>query len=40
VDHSNEAASLRNRTGIMLTPQPSGPQLILLCAERPVGWPA
>ena len=28
------------RTTEMLTPQAAGPQLILLCAERPVGWPA
>ncbi len=32
--------SLRHRTGMMLTPKASGPQLTLLCAERPVGWPA
>ncbi len=32
--------SLRNRTGIMLSPTASGPQLTLLCAERPVGWPS
>jgi hypothetical protein len=34
------ARTLRNRTGIMLTPKAAGPQLTLLCAERPVGWPA
>lgn len=32
--------TLRNRTGIMLSPTASGPQLTLLCAERPVGWPS
>lgn len=33
------ASALKNRTGIMLTPKAAGPQLTLLCAERPVGWP-
>lgn len=36
---ANTASELRGRTGIMLTPQAAGPQLTLLCAERPVGWP-
>jgi hypothetical protein len=36
----SDAKGLRNRTGIMLRPTPDGPQLTLLCAERPVGWPA
>lgn len=36
---SAPAGSLKNRTGIMLTPKAAGPQLTLLCAERPVGWP-
>ena len=39
VDAGTSAGSLRNRTGIMLTPKAAGPQLTLLCAERPVGWP-
>jgi hypothetical protein len=33
------SSALKNRTGIMLTPKAAGPQLTLLCAERPVGWP-
>ena len=39
VDHGGGGSGLKNRTGIMLTPKAAGPQLILLCAERPVGWP-
>ena len=27
-------------TGVTLTPTASGPQLTLLCADRPEGWPA
>lgn len=40
VDASVGANGLRQRTGVLLTPKATGPQLILLCAERPVGWPA
>lgn len=40
VEASASPAVLRQRTGVMLTPKATGPQLILLCAERPVGWPA
>ena len=40
VEATEAPATLRHRTGVMLTPKASGPQLILLCAERPVGWPA
>ena len=39
VDAGSSASVLKNRTGIMLTPKAAGPQLTLLCAERPVGWP-
>ena len=39
VDAGTAGNSLKNRTGIMLTPKAQGPQLTLLCAERPVGWP-
>jgi hypothetical protein len=34
-----EREAIRNQTGIMLTPTAGGPQLTLLCAERPTGWP-
>ncbi|NOT08435.1 MAG: hypothetical protein HOP28_09545 [Gemmatimonadales bacterium] len=37
---ASDSGSLRNRTGIMLTPTAAGPRLTLLAAERPVGWPA
>ena len=40
VDASAGPEGLRQRTGVLLTPKATGPQLILLCAERPVGWPA
>jgi len=40
VEASDAPAVLRHRTGMLLTPKATGPQLILLCAERPVGWPA
>jgi len=39
VDAGSAGNALKNRTGIMLTPKAQGPQLTLLCAERPVGWP-
>jgi hypothetical protein len=39
VDAGTSTNALKNRTGIMLTPKAAGPQLTLLCAERPVGWP-
>jgi hypothetical protein len=40
VDAGSGTSALRQRTGVMLTPKATGPQLILLCAERPIGWPA
>ena len=40
VEASAGPAALRQRTGVLLAPKSNGPQLILLCAERPVGWPA
>jgi hypothetical protein len=39
VEAGTSSHALKNRTGIMLTPKAAGPQLTLLCAERPVGWP-
>ena len=35
-----EPSELQAQSGILLSPRVGGPQLTLLCAERPVGWPA
>ena len=40
VSPAAEPSELQVQSGILLTPRVGGPQLTLLTAERPVGWPA
>lgn len=39
VKPGSELRAMKHQTGIMLTPAKGGPQLTLVCAERPTGWP-
>src|ERR1041384_2131131 len=40
VTPGGEPESLQAQSGILLSPRVGGPQLTLLCAQRPTGWPA